>query len=251
MKFQRWCGICSYDGTDFGGWQSQPNGNTIQDALEGRLGQIFQRPTKVIGSGRTDAGVHANGQCFHFDSMGWSHGGDALLRALHCGLPESIHVETLVPVRPNFHARFSALGKRYLYFFQKGYAVTFRRRFCWSLGNFSVDGKSMEAAASLFMGTHNFRAFANLRSDGSDGDFVRTITRSELLCHGDSFVFITEGNGYLYRMVRRIVGALVAVGQGKIGASDVRERLENPRGNFPAQTPTAPARGLFLDRIFF
>ncbi|MDR2421953.1 MAG: tRNA pseudouridine(38-40) synthase TruA [Deltaproteobacteria bacterium] len=111
----RWKCICNYDGTDFNGWQSQSNGNTIQDILEKRLEFIFGRPVRIHGSGRTDTGVHANRQVFHFDAN-WEHGADKLVRAFRCGIPRTIRVFSVEEVSDLFHARFSATRKRYKYY---------------------------------------------------------------------------------------------------------------------------------------
>ncbi|MDR2577013.1 MAG: tRNA pseudouridine(38-40) synthase TruA [Puniceicoccales bacterium] len=248
---QRWCGTCSYDGTDFCGWQSQSNGNAIQDFLERRLAQIFRRRVPAVGSGRTDAGVHALAQIFHFDATGWNHGQKELLRALQCGLPRTIRVWDVRTVDADFHARFSSTGKRYTYFFQRGFTDPFHCRFRWHTGNAPLDDVAMDAAARLFLGSHDFRAFANLRRDGTDGNSVKTLTRSEIVRRDDCYVYATEGNGYLYRMVRRIVGTIVEVGRGKILIGDVVERLATPDVKYVHTPSAAPAAGLFLEKVFF
>ena len=109
---QRWKGVCSYDGTDFEGWQSQPNGNTIQDVIEARLGEIFKKPLRIHGSARTDSGVHAKYQVFHFDAT-WNHPKEALCRALLSELPEGLHLNSLMPVPKTFHAQHSATGRSF------------------------------------------------------------------------------------------------------------------------------------------
>ena len=110
----RWKCTCAYDGTDFEGWQRQPSGLAIQNIIEVALTQIFDRPIQIQGSGRTDAGVHARGQCFHFDAD-WAYSPDQLIRAMHSALPTTIRIQAVLHVSENFHARFSAKGKLYHY----------------------------------------------------------------------------------------------------------------------------------------
>ena len=117
----RWKCICAYDGTDFDGWQRQPGGRAVQNYLEAALTQLFDRAVQIQGSGRTDAGVHARGQCFHFDAD-WVHASEKLNRALHSILPTSIRINSVRRVSDDFHARFSVTGKRYLYRYYLGRA---------------------------------------------------------------------------------------------------------------------------------
>jgi tRNA pseudouridine38-40 synthase len=247
--FQRWCGLCAYDGTDFAGWQSQPGGNTVQDFLGRRLSQIFQCPIVAVGSGRTDAGVHARGQVFHFDAPPWFHGAPALLRALRCGFPKTIQVSSIAPAPSGFHARFSATGKRYIYVLQRGFADPFHCRHRWSLGDGPLDVNAMELAAPLFLGTHDFTAFSTGCS--VEESSVRTLIRSEFVRSADCLLYVVEGNGFLYRMVRRIVGALVAVGRGVVCGDRLKERLEHPKIDCRPHLSAAPALGLTLDRVFY
>ena len=244
---QRWCGICSYDGTDLGGWQSQLDGNTVQDFLERRLSQIFQRRIVAIGSGRTDAGVHARAQVFHFDGN-WPHGEDALLRALRCGFPRTIRVAKVMPISGDFHGRFSAIGKRYVYQLQCGFTDPFSCRYRWSLGKMKLNLDTMAEAAKIFLGLHDFANFAN-RSDRENS--IRTLCRSDMAIDGDRISYVTEGDGYLYRMVRRIVGAIVDVGRGRVSVDFLRNLLQNPSLPSAKHLQSAPAEGLFLERPFY
>ena len=127
----RWKCICAYDGTEFDGWQRQAEGGAIQNVLEEVLSKIFNIPLKTHGSGRTDAGVHARGQCFHFDAD-WSHNSGKLIRALHANLPKSIRIESAQQVSDDFHARHSAVGKRYSYRFYLGRAHPLEERYVWA-----------------------------------------------------------------------------------------------------------------------
>jgi tRNA pseudouridine38-40 synthase len=244
---QRWCGTCAYDGTSLSGWQSQPNGNAVQDFLERRLLQIFQKKVFAIGSGRTDAGVHARCQVFHFDGD-WHHGELALLRALRCGLPRTICVTKVLQISSDFHARFSAVGKRYSYSMGRGFLDPFNCRYSMSLGNGKIDFDAMAEAAKIFLGTHDFANFANR---GGGENTVRTLRHSDLLISDNGIAYVTEGNGYLYRMVRRIVGAIVEVGRGKVDGDFLKNLLQNPSNSPKRHLQSAPAEGLFLERPFY
>ncbi|MDR0727656.1 MAG: tRNA pseudouridine(38-40) synthase TruA [Puniceicoccales bacterium] len=242
----RWKCSCAYDGTDYNGWQSQSGGNTIQDFIERRLAEIFAKPIRIYGAGRTDAGVHATGQVFHFDAL-WPHGADKLLRALRCGFPRTIQIRRVQRVTKSFHARFSAVGKCYVYQLYLGQADPFFHRYCWSLGSSVLDFSAMAAAAQYFNGTHSFRAFAKKRGDEGGETYIRTIRRSELRQSGRKITYITEGEGYLYKMVRRMVGALVDIGRGTRNSANLIAALHTSTGNFQA----APAAGLILKRVLY
>src|SRR5688500_2345539 len=149
-KPQRWKCVCAYDGTSFAGWQSQAGGTAIQDVIEARLGQIFKGPLRIHGSGRTDAGVHAHGQVFHFDAS-WSHGPQKLLLAIRAGLPPTIQIKSLVVASADFHARFSAKGKRYDYHIHLGDADPFTRLYCWAVFK-PLEDSAMQAAAAILRG---------------------------------------------------------------------------------------------------
>src|SRR5690606_4345692 len=142
------------------GWQSQSGGQTIQDVIEARLQEIFQTAVRIYGSGRTDAGVHARGQVFHFDAQ-WRHRAAGLLAAFRAGLPPTIQVKSVRATRPDFHARFSAVGKRYVYHLSVGDADPFTRPYCWTLFH-TLDIPAMQAAAAILQGRHDFRAFTAL-----------------------------------------------------------------------------------------
>jgi tRNA pseudouridine38-40 synthase len=242
----RWKCLCAYDGTDYNGWQSQVGGNTIQDFIERRLGEIFGKPIRIHGAGRTDAGVHATGQVFHFDAP-WPHGADKLLRALSNGFPRTIQIRRIKRVANSFHARFSATGKCYTYKLYLGRADPFSLRYCWSLGSMALDFGAMAAAVELFLGTHSFRAFAKKRGNEIDETFIRTIHRSELRRCGRKITYLTEGEGYLYKMVRRMVGALVDIGCGRRSPNDLAAALHSGLASFQA----APAQGLTLTRVLY
>src|SRR5688572_30784100 len=136
---RRWKCICAYDGTNFAGWQSQrPTAGSarvgslaIQDVIETRLAQILKTPVRIHGSGRTDSGVHAHGQVFHFDAA-WTHAPEKLLAAFRIGLPPTIQIKSIAAAAADFHSRFDATGKRYDYYVQLGDADPFTRPYCWT-----------------------------------------------------------------------------------------------------------------------
>ena len=237
---RRWKCVCAYDGTTFAGWQSQAGGTAIQDVIEARLAQIFKRPVRIHGSGRTDAGVHAHGQVFHFDAA-WTHGADKLLFALRV-LSPAIQVKSVRAVPMTFHARFEAKGKRYEYRVHLGDADPFMRPFTWVVLK-PLDVPAMQAAAKLLTGRHDFRAFTALNGPERE-DTVRDVRRLSVVRRGRRLTITAESTGFLYKMVRSLTGALVAVGEGRLSFDDVRALLEGGR-RVPA-VQTAPPQGLFL-----
>ncbi len=244
----RWRCTCAYDGTDFEGWQSQVGGNTVQDTIEARLGAIFKRPIRVHGAGRTDAGVHARGQVFHFDAD-WSHGSQKLLSALSASLRRDIQITSIAGVNVSFHARFSALRKRYVYRFYLGQASPFETRYCWSVGDRSMDLVATEQLAQRFLGTHDFTALAATHHDGKTINPEKTLYRLEFQQEGKKLQLIVEGSGFLYKMVRTIAGTLLQVGRGALTADYVWDCLEKKERR--EKIVTAPAHGLCLDRVFY
>lgn len=243
--------VCAYDGTDFSGWQSQVNGHAIQDIIEARLGQLLKTPVRIHASGRTDAGVHARGQVFHFDAD-WKHGSDALWRAFLSGLPAGIQIVRVTEVSTDFHARFSAVGKRYTYSLYQGYAEPMCARYTWSLRQ-KIDLDTMRAAADLFVGKHDFIHFCARRNDGSDegADTHRELTRCNVQQNGLSLKFTVEGEGFLYKMVRSLVGSLVECGRGKLSPPTLQYLLTAPTLETHRPYSIAPAHGLCLEKVFY
>jgi tRNA pseudouridine38-40 synthase len=244
----RWKVVCAYDGTRFSGWQSQSNGLGIQDCIEARIAEVIKSPVRIHGSGRTDAGVHAHGQVFHFDAA-WSHGPAKLKRALEIGLPATIQLKSLAKAAAGFHARFSAVSKRYVYRIVEGDTDPFSRPFVWRFERAArLDLVAMQVAATTLRGTHDFTAFsANTGAEVMDA--VRTITRLDIIQRGRSLKFVFEADGFLYKMVRSLVGALVGVGEGRLAPADLQALFGAPKRT--KDVSTAPAKGLFLDRVFY
>jgi tRNA pseudouridine38-40 synthase len=242
----RWKCVCAYDGGPFAGWQSQSGGTAIQDVIEARLAQIFGAPVRIHGSGRTDAGVHARGQVFHFDAA-WRHGPEKLFAALRTGLPPQIQIASVRAVRRDFHARFQAAGKRYEYHVHRGDPDPFTRPYCWPVFR-PVDIAAMRAAAAVLVGRHDFRAFTALNGPPRE-DTVRDLRRLDVIARGRSVRIVAEADGFLYKMVRSLAGVLVAAGEGKLSAADVRGILASKRRTPLVQT--APPQGLFLMKVFY
>lgn len=243
-KIQRWKCVVAYDGGAFDGWQSQPSGNAIQDVIERRLAAVLKTEVRIHGSGRTDAGVHALAQVFHFDAA-WAHGAEKLRVALQSGLPGAIQLESVRAVGPEFHARFSAKGKTYRYEIFLGDADPFATRYCWSLAR-PLDWEAIEAAAAVLRGKHDFKAFA--AEGGTEREStVRDLRRLDLVRRGRRVRLVFEADGFLYKMVRSLTGTLVNVGLGKLTARDVAALLKSARRT--PQVQTAPPQGLFLVRV--
>lgn len=239
----------SYVGTHFSGWQRQPNALSIQEVIENALGKILQQEVIVLGSGRTDAGVHAREQVAHFrlpDPIEPLK----LLRSLNGLLSDDIRIYELNLVSNDFHARYSAKGKTYTYRIDNGLiADPFMRPYAIHLQpQLNID--AMKDAALLFEGTHDFKAFANKATQGSAAvDSVRTI-HSITFEEKASLLEITfNGKGFLYKMVRNIVGSLIMVGRGKLTKQELKQGFDSfDRTQLP---PPAPARGLTLEKVHY
>lgn len=259
-RSSNWKLTLAYDGTDFYGWQVQPDRVTIQGTLSDVLERVTGERVLPQGSGRTDAGVHARGQVASFFLKAPIPAAN-LLRALNRKLPESIRVLSAEPVAADFHARHQARAKTYEYrIFRGGICPPWIARYAWTLP-WTLDVERMQAAAERVMGTHDFTSFAASdpdqatrleESEGSEGcaegrSNVRTIFASDWREQDDLLVYRVRGNGFLQHMVRNLVGTLVDVGRGQLAADDVTWILEARSRS--AAAATAPARGLFLDSV--
>ncbi len=243
---RRWKCTCAYDGGAFSGWQSQPGGNAVQDVLERRLREIFKRDVRVHGSGRTDAGVHALAQVFHFDAT-WAHGAEKLRAALQHRLRRGLQVKNVRCAPKDFHARFSAKGKIYRYEIFLGEADPFTTPYCWAVTR-PLNWKTVTEAAALLRGKHDFKAFT--AAGGTERQTtVRHLRRLDLLHRGRRGRLTFEADGFLYKMVRSLTGALVSVGEGKLAPRDVAALLRS-RTRVPA-VQTAPPQGLFLVKVLY
>lgn len=239
----------AYLGGSFAGWQRQPRARTVQGVLEQALGTLYRRPVRVVAAGRTDAGVHAAGQVAHFDPpLPIPPAG--VVSAVNSLLPEDIRVLRAWAVRAGFHARRSALGKRYRYRLACGATLppweALRR---WQVG-LPLDPGAMATSLASVPGEHDFAAFALAGHAGRGArGTLRTVTSARLVARGRRLDLVLEGDGFLRGMVRRITGALVEVGRGAQSSAWFDRLLIDPRTAPPA--PTAPAHGLTLERVFY
>lgn len=240
----------AYDGAAYHGWQSRPEGTAVQNQVEAALARLFASAPRVESASRTDSGVHAWGMTAHFDvptdEMKMPPG--KLAVAINALLPEDIRVRSAVAVPDDFHARFDALGKQYRYRIWNGPVMNpLRRTQAWHVAR-KLDLAAMREAAALLVGRHDFRSFTANRGVVLE-DAVRTLTRCEICKQGRLLTFVIEGEGFLYKMCRCIVGTLVQVGEGKFNAGDVAEMLELQ--DRCSAGVNAPAHGLVLWKVFY
>jgi tRNA pseudouridine38-40 synthase len=234
----------SYDGTDFHGWQRQPQLRTVQQTLEGALKQLTGASPRTTASGRTDAGVHALGQVVHFFTAS-RHSAATFVRALNALLPPDIRVLEAREMRQAFHATLDARSKRYRYVIDNGtIASPFQLRYAWPVRS-PLDAAAMNEASQCLLGRHDFHSFETDWPNRTSS--VRTILELSVERKGDCVAIEVEADGFLYNMVRSITGTLVLVGAGKRPVSWVSEVLA--AASRTAAGPTAPPQGLFLVKV--
>jgi len=249
----------AYDGAAFAGWQSQAHGHTAQDQLDRALHKISGQRVRVHGAGRTDAGVHALAQCAHADLPNDRLSAARWTEALDALLPPTIRVLRCQYVSNDFHARFSAKGKIYRYrIWLAPVLPPFEYHRVWHISR-PIDLKILKRVAKQFVGTHDFMGFAANRgkpdrrgdTDSSRGEqeksTVRTIYSALIRKEGPCLTIEFDGDGFLYKMVRLIVGSLVTCALGKMRIEDVAARLDS--GQVGPTRFAAPAEGLFLVRV--
>lgn len=250
----------AYDGTRYHGWQVQKNAVTIQQTLQDALEKVFGQRPGVTGCSRTDAGVHAYDYVCNFRTES-DIDCTAVQRALNANLPKDIAVISCLEEKEDFHPRYSATGKEYIYKiwnapyrnpFLLGYAMQYSKR---------IDETLLNDAARHFCGTHDFKAFQSIGAvsrhrpqPGGEtgevaGDTVRTIHEAEVTREGELLLFRVRGDGFLYNMVRIMTGTLLFVAQGKRKPDDITEIIESCSRTMAG--PTAPACGLYLNRVFY
>ncbi len=239
--------IIEYDGTCYCGWQRQPNGRTVQQEIETALRRMTGAPVTLIGSGRTDAGVHALGQVANF-VCDTSIGAQAFQKGLNSMLPDDIVIRACERVPPGFHARFDAQSKTYRYTIRNGpLPAAIGRQYEWWIRT-PLDVPAMTAAAAHFIGKKDFKAFEGAGSPRAHT--IRHVIQAAVNAMADDRIVIEiAAEGFLRHMVRNITGTLVAVGKGMHAADQIPALLAaRDRGQIPA---TAPAQGLCLMRVVY
>ena len=237
----------SYDGSNYKGWQSQPHGHSVQQAIEEGLSKMHRRPIAIVASGRTDAGVHATGQVFHFDS-------DLVItldkwrQAINCNTPYDIYIHKVEEVDEEFHARFSCTKKKYEYRFSlEPYFNVHRYKYCTQI-KYPLDIEKMQHAVNIFIGEHDFTSYcANTLEESPDQ--VRTIYDINFRKELNEWVVTFYGDGFLRYMVRMIMGTLFAIGQGMIDeqtALDWLEAKDKKLCRFNAEP-----NGLYLTNVYY
>lgn len=240
--------IVAYDGTRYNGWQIQPNGISIQQHIEDALSIISKNEKiRVIGSGRTDAGVHAKGQTAHFKTL-QEIDLSKLLYSLNGILPQDIRIRAAEKVLDNFHSQYSAIGKEYHYHLHIHSVIDpFNRLYKWHFPH-PLNLHLIEKGTKLFIGTHDFTSFANEGHAGAAAkNPVRTLYRLDCIHTEEDMRFEFEGNGFLYKMVRNIVGTLIELGKQKITLDHIEKIFAAKDRRFAAQA--APPQGLFLIKV--
>lgn len=241
--------LLAYDGTHYQGWQVQPNGISIQALVEQALSTALRIPTTVVGSGRTDSGVHALGQVAHF-----SHDSPfdpaKLLYSLNGLLPPDVRVLSLTSAAPDFHARYSAKGKVYRYYLQPHEKHNpFKRLYSYHLP-YSIDREELIKATKQMIGTHDFTSFSNEAHRGSAArNPVRTLSRLDFIEDDADMYLEFEADGFLYRMVRNLMGTLLDCARGKLPVEQIPHIFACK--DRKAAPPCIPPHGLFLLHVHY
>ena len=242
--------VIEYAGTRYSGWQIQKNARTVQGEIDRAIREVAgRREFELYGSGRTDAGVHALAQVAHLE-LYTGLAPEPLRRRLNDELPADIHILTIDKAPHRFHARHDAVSRSYLYQISRR-RTAFAKPFVWWIRE-PLDLGAMRRAAAAFAGRQDFAAFSD--DDPDEKSTVVVLERVELVEAGALVLVRVQGSHFLWKMVRRIVGVLAAVGRGEMTPEDAAQYL-NPRdGASPGVTPaslTAPAAGLFLEKVLY
>lgn len=233
-----------YDGTDYHGWQVQKNAVTVQEVLQNAIEKVFCKRLDVIGCSRTDSGVHANMYCFSLDTD-MNIKNENVVMALNGYLPKDIAVLDCRQVDKNFHPRYSCLSKEYIYIINNGkirdpfnarYSYYYRRK---------IDAEYLNGQARYFIGTHDYKGFCSVNSDVEST--VRTVKAFDVWREGDLVYFKVSADGFLYNMVRIMVGTLLFVSEGKIPPGELANVISSCDRRRAGKT--APPQGLFLNKV--
>lgn len=247
MKLQTWRLDIEYEGTRYNGWQRQPHARTVQGELMKAAESFLKSKVEVGGSGRTDAGVHALQQVAHLKikSSARFPGAGQIQIGINSLLPHDINILRLHLAPPQFHARHDAIARYYLYQISTR-RTAFGKPFVWWVRD-PLNVAAMTKAAQLLVGKHDFKSFCE--SDAAQSSTIVHVTEAQVITHGSLILFRIGASHFLWKMVRRIVGALVEVGRGRLTIDELRTLLE-VYSNEPAPW-TAPPSGLFLERVLY
>ncbi|MEN2769083.1 tRNA pseudouridine(38-40) synthase TruA [Ornithinibacillus xuwenensis] len=238
--------IIAYDGTNYSGYQIQPQKRTVQGEIEGALMKIHKgEQIRIHASGRTDTGVHAKGQTIHFDTS-LHIPGNSWKKALNTLLPNDVYVHHSEEVSADFHARYDVVEKEYRYIVQNTIDPDiFKRNYVWHYP-YKLNIQAIQEACNFFEGTHDFTTFSSAKATVK-GNKIRTLYEVSCQQENDQIVFVFRGSGFLYNMVRILVGTLLDVGQEKIKPSAIMDMLESKDRNKAGKT--APPQGLYLWKV--
>ncbi|MEO5656752.1 MAG: tRNA pseudouridine(38-40) synthase TruA [Nitrospiria bacterium] len=237
--------IVEYDGSRYRGWQEQSNAFTVQEVIKNALNELFPAAYQMAGAGRTDAGVHALGQVVSLHTAR-AIAPDDVFRELNRRLSKDVNILRVEPAAPDFHARHAAVGRYYLY--QVALRRTaFAKAYCWWVKE-RLDLAAMERSLAPFVGLHDYLAFADARKE--DGSTRVNVDRVTMTRHGDLLLIRVAASHFLWKMVRRMVGVLVKIG---LGEADAGLSVDELGRRYTVQIPqwTAPAAGLFLERVLY
>ncbi|MFD2210246.1 tRNA pseudouridine(38-40) synthase TruA [Virgibacillus halophilus] len=240
--------VISYDGSGFAGYQIQPGKRTVQGEIEKVLTKIHKgKPVRIYASGRTDSGVHALGQVIHFETdnimsaASWK-------QALNAMVPHDIFIKDAMRVPDTFHARFDVVEKEYHYVVSRSKEPdVFKRHYAYHFP-YTLDVGRVQRACSCFEGTHDFTTFSSAKSTAK-GSKERTLFEVSCEEHGNELIFIFRGSGYLYNMVRILVGTLLDIGQGNMEAGDIPDLFAKKDRRLAGKT--VPPEGLYLWHVVY
>jgi tRNA pseudouridine38-40 synthase len=256
-ELKTWKLTLEYDGTKYSGWQEQRNARTVQGQLRKAAEEFFEVTVDIQGAGRTDAGVHARAQVAHLrvrrakesDTRRWPKP-DEILRAINSRLPSDVCLLDVAEAAPEFHARHDAIARTYIYQISTR-RTAFFKKFVWWIKQ-PLDVAAMSSAAQELIGRHNFSAFRAEDKSRPDESPIVVVEDAAIETDGDLIVFRITASHFVWRMVRRVVGALVKLGLGEIKKDDFSRLLEGKTDSkLDVAAWTAPASGLFLDRVVY
>lgn len=238
----------AYDGTNFNGYQVQPGKRTVQGELEKALEKVHKGVTvRIQASGRTDTGVHAKGQTIHFDTE-LNIPGNSWKKALNALLPDDIYVVSSEIAHEDFHARYDVVEKEYRYYILNKREPDIFNRYYIHHFPYPLNIEAIQAACTEFVGTHDFTTFSSAKATVK-GNKIRTLFEVSCKQQDDRLEFIFRGSGFLYNMVRILVGTLLDVGQGRVHPKDIHQMLEARDRGLAGKT--APAHGLYLWKVTY